>query len=391
MKTLSVVVPVYNSEMTIEKCMRSIMGQTYRDLEIIAIIDGCEDQSHHICKKLAHTDERVNVFQNEHLGVTAARKAGANMASGEYIAFVDSDDWIEERYFEKLMEDIDGLDVVIAEHYIIEQNKQHTTVADQHLERGIYSGDKIERVVEKMLTTNGIACCLWNKVLRASLVQSAINNVSDGICLFEDMAILLQVLLAADKVKIFDMAGYHCCVNKNSLIHSTHKDYLLNLHLLFCLIEEVLEKCTYKEKLMQGFYRFMRHLLFQACYYLGIELEDMEVRFQDVYFPYFGRLENARIVLYGVGYVGISYYFHITNDKEAEIVAWVDREPKKCRGRGCFDVQPPDVINKVKYDYIILAVWEEKDAEAIKAELVKSGVSEDIILWNKTKKMSYIV
>lgn len=54
-------------------------------------------------------------------------------------------------------------------------------------------------------------------------------------------------------------------------------------------------------------------------------------------------------------------------------------------------MQPPDVINKVKYDYIILAVWEEKDAEAIKAELVKSGVSEDIILWNKTKKMSYIV
>ncbi len=389
-KTLSVVVPVYNSEMTIEKCMKSIMGQTYRNLEIIVVIDGGEDQSCRICKEFAYADERVNVFENKHMGVTAARKTGVSMASGEYVAFVDSDDWIEECYFEKLMEDVDGVDVVIAEHYIIEQNKECTTVLAQHLEKGIYSGDEVRSVVEKLMTTNGIDCCLWNKILKTSLVQSAIDNVNDNIYLFEDLAILLQVLLVTDKVKILGMAGYHYCVNKKSLVHSVHKDYLLNLHFLFCLLEEVLEKCTYKEKLVQGFYRYMRHLLFQSGYYLGIEIEDMEIRFQDVYYPYYGRLENARVILYGAGYVGMSYYYHIKNDKETEIVAWVDKEPEKCRGRGCFDVQSPDVINKVKYDYIILAVWEEKDARAIMEKLVKSGISEDIILWNKTKKMSYI-
>lgn len=387
MRLLSVIVPVYNSEKTIWKCIKSIIRQTYHYLEIIVIDDGSSDKSYEICKALADSDNRIKLLKNKHSGVTAARKAGVNMASGEYIAFVDSDDWIEAHYFEKLMEDIAEIDVVITEDYIIEQNQENKTVSVRHFEEGIYSGNEIENIVEKFITPNGIDCCLWNKILRTSSVQAAIRNVRDEIYLFEDLAILLQILIAADKIKLFNIGGYHYCVNSNSLIHSAHKDYLLNLHFLFNFLDSVLEQCPYKEKLIKGFWRYMRFLAMQTPYYLDLKIQDSDVLFQDVYYPYYGRLENARIILYGAGYIGTSYYYHIINDKETEIVAWVDRQPDKCRGGGgC--VRPPDIIHKVKYDYIILAVKEEKVALEIKAELIKAGVPQDIILWNKTKIIS---
>lgn len=388
MRRLSVIVPVYNSEETIEKCIKSIIQQTYHNLEIIIIDDGSSDQSYEICKRLAECDMRIKLIKNNHLGVTPTRKAGVNAASGEYIAFVDSDDWIEEHYFEKMMEDIDNVDVVITEDYIKEENRQYETVSIRHLEKGIYFGNEIENIVEKLITPKGIDCCLWNKILRTSLVQAAIINVSDEIFLFEDLAILLQIFMAAARIKVLNVLGYHYCVNDRSLIHSVHKDYLLSLHFLFQFLETVLEKCAYKEKLMKGFYRYIRLCILQSPYYLDFKLKDMSVQFQDVYYPYYGRLENARIILYGAGYIGLSYYYHIKNDKEAEIVAWVDKQPDKCRGGIQFDVFSPDIINKVEYDYIVLAVRKEKDAIDIKSELAKNGVPQDIILWNKTKNIT---
>ncbi len=390
MSLLSVIVPVYNAEKTIEKCIGSILYQTYGQLEIIMIDDGSSDQSYKICKAFADRDNRITLLRNKHLGVTATRKAGVAMASGEYTAFVDSDDWIDPYYFERLMDDIEDADVVIAQYYIMEQNEQNEVISVQHLEEGIYFGNEIEDIVEKLLTPRGIDCCLWNKIFKTQWLKTAIGNVNNEIFLFEDLAILLPILIEADKVRITKMAGYHYCVNNSSLIHSIHKDYLLNLHCLFNFIETVLDKCSYKEKLMQGFYRYMQFLIFQSPYYLDLKIRDMEVQFQDIYYPYYGRLENARIILYGAGYIGMSYYYHIKNDKETEIVAWVDRQPQKCRGRDKFDIQSPDVINDAEYDYIILAVREENDAENIKAELVKKSVPENIILWNKTKRMTYV-
>lgn len=109
MKLLSVIVPVYNSEKTIERCLKSIVRQTYKNIEIIVIDDGsADDQSYRICKSFACNDERIKLYKKEHSGVTPTRKAGVNMATGEYIAFVDSDDWIEADYFERLFGNMVG-------------------------------------------------------------------------------------------------------------------------------------------------------------------------------------------------------------------------------------------------------------------------------------------
>lgn len=391
MQLLSVVVPVYNSEKTIERCIRSILEQTYHNLEIIMVDDGSIDQSYRISKKFADRDERIKLQKNEHLGVTAARKAGVNMASGEYIAFVDSDDWVERDYFEKLMENMGDADVVITEHYVVEQDdRQKTCISSEHMKEGVYFGDRIGKVWEKAASPNGIDCCLWNKVCRTSLMKDSINKICDAIYLMEDYAISLQVLLMSNTIRIFNIQGYHYCVKKGSLVHSTHKDFLYNLHLLYTFMSNVVESHVYKEKLKLCFSQYMRYLISRSPWYLeletGREEMNLNIYYSHVYFPYYGRLKNKRLILYGAGYVGQAYYYHIVNDREAEIVAWVDKSYDKYKDFEENIISPEEITN-LEFDHIIIAVWEEKTALEIRTELTEKGISEDIILWNKTKKV----
>ena len=99
---ISVVVPVYNVENYLEKCVSSITNQTYKNLEIILVNDGSKDNSGAICDDLAKNDSRIKVIHKENGGLSDARNTGINVATGEYIGFVDSDDWIERDMYEQL-------------------------------------------------------------------------------------------------------------------------------------------------------------------------------------------------------------------------------------------------------------------------------------------------
>lgn len=101
--SISVIIPVYNTGSYLKKCVQSICMQTYRELEILLVDDGSTDDSLLIMNQLAAQDERVRVLAREHQGVSATRNVGINVANGEYLSFIDSDDWIEPDMYEKLM------------------------------------------------------------------------------------------------------------------------------------------------------------------------------------------------------------------------------------------------------------------------------------------------
>ena len=100
---VSVVVPVYKCERYIEKCILSIVGQTYQNLEIIVVIDGTFDRSGEICNQIAKDDKRIVVVEKNNEGVSVARNVGLRLAKGEWISFVDGDDWLEKTYIEDLI------------------------------------------------------------------------------------------------------------------------------------------------------------------------------------------------------------------------------------------------------------------------------------------------
>ena len=99
---ISVIIPLYNAEKYLKNCITSVVGQTYRNLEIILVDDGSNDNSLSICEKFALQDNRIKVFHQNNGGVASARNKGLSEASGEFIAWVDSDDSIEPEYIEKL-------------------------------------------------------------------------------------------------------------------------------------------------------------------------------------------------------------------------------------------------------------------------------------------------
>lgn len=111
---LSIIVPVYNVEKYLSKCIDSILNQTFKDFELILIDDGSSDGSGKICDKYANKDRRIAVIHQENTGVSAARNAGLDIAKGEYIGFIDSDDFIDKSMYEKLINAIESFNVDMA-------------------------------------------------------------------------------------------------------------------------------------------------------------------------------------------------------------------------------------------------------------------------------------
>ena len=108
-KKISIIIPVYNTETYIERCITSVLGQTYQNIEVICVDDGSTDKSGIILDRLAQTDERLFVIHKKNEGVTEARNLALNYVSGEYIGFVDSDDYLEETMYDCYMQLLHGV------------------------------------------------------------------------------------------------------------------------------------------------------------------------------------------------------------------------------------------------------------------------------------------
>ena len=104
MEQISVIVPIFNNEEFVEKCVRSILAQTHPNLQIVLVNDGSTDSSLQICQRLRDADERVLVVDKEHSGTVHTRQRGLSVATGEWIGWVDADDWVEQDYFLQLAE-----------------------------------------------------------------------------------------------------------------------------------------------------------------------------------------------------------------------------------------------------------------------------------------------
>lgn len=141
---ISVIVPVYNVEKYVGKCLDSIINQSYHDLEIIIVDDGSTDESPKICNEFAITDQRIKLIHQNNRGVSIARNTGLKQASGEYVAFVDSDDWLEPSMYENMVLQIrkmQDLDVVMCDSVLISPLLK--VKATEFIRKGHYSNSQI--------------------------------------------------------------------------------------------------------------------------------------------------------------------------------------------------------------------------------------------------------
>ncbi len=378
---LSVIVPVYNTEKYLKSCLESLVKQTYADLEILLIDDGSTDLSGTICDEFAKEYPQIVVRHQENQGVVVARNKGLEQARGEYISFVDSDDWLDADFFEKAMSyAVDEKADIVAMGAVYEGIGVSRKVVDT-VPEGVYSREEIRRNIwnkmayDQSAYRQGISASLWNKIIKTDILKEVASKIDTRIKYCEDGALVYLLFTKIDKLVVTHYCGYHYVQHEDSAIHAYTIGAFENI--------AILQKCMKKELLgsqdedvlkqqITGYVAPLLNAAVKSVY--GITL-----RVPMYLFPFHMVPQGSKVILYGAGVVGTSYYRCLESGKYAELVSWVDTNYAHL---GEF-VESPDMIVQKEFDYLVISVVEESVAESIRKQLLSMGVDEKKILWEK--------
>ena len=225
---LSVVVPVYNVEKYLDECVSSILNQTAKDLEIILVDDGSTDSSGTLCDIWAEKDSRIRVYHKPNGGLMSAWKHGVRKASGAYVGFVDSDDWIDPDMYEKMLAAADETGAgIICAAFVSEYEDGRQSFAVNNLEPGLYNKDRILTEISPYLFISQkhhdriLYPSRWSKLFKRELLLSILADCDERLTIGEDLVVLFSCLQLTDSVYVMDRFWpYHYRINSASMIQS---------------------------------------------------------------------------------------------------------------------------------------------------------------------------
>lgn len=223
MNKVSVIVPVYNVEKYLNKCLDSIINQTYKNLEIILIDDGSIDNSGEICEEYAQIDNRIIVIHNKNQGVSKSRLDGFYLSKGKYIMFVDSDDYLDLKMIEVMINNLEkyNVDVVICQYYEIVNND--IKKAKIRPDRGFYDKEKIIDLLkngylyDKKIGMGSMNHFLWSKLIKRNFVSSMLET---GLNLYysEDEVANIEMLYDINSMYVLDKYLYYYNQSRNGQV-----------------------------------------------------------------------------------------------------------------------------------------------------------------------------
>ena len=241
---VSVIVPVYNAENYIKKCVDSLTNQTYRNLEIVLVDDGSKDNSGKICDELAAKDERIKVIHKENGGLISAWKRGVAESSGDYLNFIDSDDWVDLNMIEEMAEYLTGDErEIIASDYVIEKDDGSSRPVYQQLPPGFYDRTAIEKdVIPNLLGRENryitISRCM--KLIGRRLIEENCKYTNPLVVTGEDTTIMLPALIDCNRLVVMDHKPYyHYLYVQESMIHKYNKGLYENILLLIETTQQI--------------------------------------------------------------------------------------------------------------------------------------------------------
>lgn len=243
---ISMIIPVYNAEQYLKKCVDSVRAQTYGNLEIMLVDDGSADSSGELCDAYAEKDERIRVVHKENGGLVSAWKAGVKECSGEYVSFLDSDDWIDPEMLSEMSVYLTGNDrEMVISDYIIERDGGSQEYVWQKLAPGEYGRKEIEEKIfpcllgqeERYIT---ISRCM--KLISKRLISENGNYTDPAIIVGEDTTIMLPVLLDCQRIVAMDhKAYYHYLYVKESMVHKYNEKLTENIRKLIQTTDRILK------------------------------------------------------------------------------------------------------------------------------------------------------
>ena len=299
---VSIIVPVYNVESYLKRCLESIINQTYKNIEIILIDDGSTDNSSSICDNYQEIDKRIKVIHQKNMGLSSARNKGLEIATGDYIWFIDSDDYIELNSLEVIIPYLKKYDIVVFNYNEI-INKKITKI------KSFYNYNDIET---KYLLSH---CNAWNKIYKRELFN---NNLFPEKHIYEDLYLIPTLILKTNKIVFLDKYLYNYVQRNNSLKNSANNtldriyalnnlyiklnnkykeevEYLFIYNLLITsLIEEVTNNCKYNIKELNKYVSSKSPKYYKNKYWQELGL----IKKIYLYLIYYNITSLARVITY---------------------------------------------------------------------------------------------
>lgn len=377
---ISVIVPIYNIKKYLQKCLESILGQTYKNLEIILVDDGSADGCYEICESYQQRDARIKVLHKPNEGLVRARKDGLRMAAGNYISYVDGDDWIEPTMLERLYT------TMISEETDIVMCGRYEDMGDTRREvyHGIKEGryDKaalINEVYPRMIVNEaffeyGIIGMVWDKLYKREYLEEFQMKVEDKLTMGEDAACVYPCLLKVNSIYVLHECLYHYRQSPSSMIKSSDKRILHRekYQLLYKTVLDAFEKYRDIYDLREQWKEFVLFLMTPRAGYLYQGMEEL-----DYLFPFPNVKKGSSIIIYGMGTYGQFLYQYLKETQFCNVAAAADRNYKALCEQG-FEVISPEEMEQYPCDAIVVASSYAKVRAAIYQELISRFPQEKV-------------
>ncbi len=376
---LSVIVPIYNMEGYLGNCIDSILAQTYKSLELILVDDGSIDGSSKICDSYA-SYSNVSIIHKLNGGLISARKAGVTSATGEYIGFVDADDWVEPDMYEHLMDEVNlhSADLVSCGYYLEEVASRRTVQGTE--KKRVIKNSATQKDFFKMVLAKGfdwsssrsIPPSVCNKVFKKSILDKAYSRIDDRIIWDEDTITVLSAVLESECIVLIPDILYHYRQNMESMSHKVNRSVLQNYVYIFDELERL---SSVHNGILDDQIPYFSLTAMRTALEVGFGVESGK----QYLFPFDKIKQGSKVIIYGAGQVGRSYYNEISSLDYAPEVYITDSNS----GSLSDEVISPDEVFKRGYDVVLIAVENETTADKIRESLIKRGIPENKILWQK--------
>lgn len=376
---VSVVVPIYQIDKYIGICIESLMNQTYRNLEIILVDDGSIDRAPEICDLYAKKDKRIKVIHKTNGGLVSARKAGLEIATGDYAGYVDGDDWISPGFYEALVNTIIEYDSDVVVAGMSRDLFSASTRINSKIPAGNYVGERLTRLKQNMLIYEkfsriGITTYVWNKLFKREMLKKYQMKVNNSITIGEDAGVTYPYLMACNKISVIDNYDYHYRQREDSMLKTTtaYSKEVIGLRMLYLHLmsaaNNYADNFNYKNQI--------RDFLLGLCI---IRSGGILKEIKDDFSPYGREFYGSDIVIYSAGTFGQQLMARIKENEYCNVIGWIDTDYKEYR-KCCLDVDPIENIDFMSFDYLLIATVDGVIADNIRTNLIWRGLSMNKIL-----------
>lgn len=249
MVNISIIVPIYNGEKYIERCMKSLLNQTYQEFEILLIDNNSNDRSFEICKRYAESMNNIILFQEMKLGPGCARNKGLSVATGKYITFLDCDDYWEADYLEKMIKAAEqnvNLDLILCGRFyneIPDGKSRVECIGKEQYQRTIVQKEELKKnpyAFFKYTGTRGPVCKLFKK----SIIDHFNIRFPETIKMMEDLCFCMEYISYCRNIELIESVLYHQFIHKDSLSKSSQLDDLSSWEYVIDVLQKTISKTS---------------------------------------------------------------------------------------------------------------------------------------------------